>query len=104
MESLHNKYFFVRHGRSLANEKELIVSAPTQGITGYGLTEEGKKEVERSASKAKQDGIFEGSVVIVSSDFARAKETAEIIARTLGVKDILFTPLLRERSFGQWDM
>jgi broad specificity phosphatase PhoE len=44
--------------------------------------------------------IGAGVEVIISSDLQRASETAEIIKRALDV-ELLKTPLLRERSFGQ---
>jgi len=97
---MRNAYFLVRHGKSLANEQELILSAPESGTTGFGLTEEGKAQVRASAGTAKEEGVLDAATVIVSSDFTRARETAEIIADTLGVLRIDHSPKLRERYFG----
>lgn len=103
MLEIHNTYFVIRHGESYANEEGIIVSNPDNGIPEYGLTEEGKRQVAQSIEKIKGDGILDHSIIIVSSDFARAKETAEIARAILGSTGITFSPKLRERSFGIWD-
>jgi broad specificity phosphatase PhoE len=98
-----NEYFVIRHGKSLANEREIIVSDPKEGVVGYGLTEEGKLEVARTVNEAKENNILDASAIIISSDFIRARETANIAAEILGVKEVIQTPKLRERYFGQWE-
>jgi broad specificity phosphatase PhoE len=98
---LSNTYFVMRHGRSLANEKEIIVSDPAKGVSGYGLTEQGKLDVAKSVNEAKENNILDASTIIISSDFTRATETANIAAKILGAKDAVLTPKLRERYFGQ---
>lgn len=103
---LHNTYFMIRHGKSLANEQGIIVSDPNHGTHGYGLSELGKSEVKQSVETVKSESVLDDSVLIISSDFTRAKETAEIVADTLGTntKNIEYTAKLRERSFGKWEM
>lgn len=101
--ALHNTYFGMRHGKSVANEEQIIVSNPAHGVPGYGLSEEGKEQVRASAEKAKKENILDDSIVIVSSDFARARETAEMTAQILGSKNITLDARLRERFFGDWD-
>lgn len=100
---LHNSYYALRHGRSLANEAEQIVSHPDDGVPSYGLTDEGRQQVARGLNAARAIYGLDTSTVIVSSDFARARETAEIVANLLGVSEIIITAQLRERFFGGWD-
>lgn len=100
---LNNTYYVLRHGRSLANHEELIVSHPDDGVPAYGLADEGKVQVAQAVETAKQEYGLDHTTLVVSSDFARARETAEIAARLLGVPAITTTPQLRERFFGAWD-
>src|SRR5579884_2641884 len=94
---LHNRYFAMRHGESEANEQSIIVSDPKVGISRYGLTKAGQKQVIKSAKSFKQ---FQGhQVIIYSSDFARTSETAAIAAAILN-SQVTYTDLLRERNFG----
>ncbi len=101
--ALKNTYVLMRHGTSLANDEGIILSDPKKGVSGYGLSATGKEEARRSAQKAKEAGMLDASVIIWSSDFARARETAEITAQVLGAKPITLTQTLRERFFGDWD-
>ena len=103
VSTLKNTYFALRHGTSEANVQGIILSDPKYGIPEYGLTPEGKEEVRQSAETAKKEGVLDESTVIVSSDFKRAKETAERAARVLGIAELLFDPALRERFFGRFE-
>ncbi len=102
---MKNEYFFARHGRSLANEQGIILSDPVQGIAGFGLTEEGRAQVRVSIEGAKEKYALDAATSIISSDFLRARETAESIADVLGVShtQIEFSQNLRERYFGDWE-
>ncbi len=42
-------------------------------------------------------------LVVCSSDFLRARQTAEAVAESVEVEEIIHTPLLRERFFGTYD-
>lgn len=100
VSSLKNRYYGFRHGESLANVEGIIVSDPGVGTVKYGLSDEGRLQV---ASSAAQLSDLRGEVVIVSSDFLRAMETAEIIRAALGVESIRVDHRLRERFFGAWE-
>lgn len=100
---MKNQYFFTRHGKSLANELGIILSDPREGTTDFGLTEEGREQARVSADMAQASGVLDATALIVSSDFTRARETAEIIAEVLGVPDIVLSEKLRERYFGNWE-
>jgi len=100
---LRNIYFALRHGRSIANDEEVIVSDPREAIRGYGLSEEGRRQVAGSVTEAMRNGLLDATTLIVTSDFARARQSAEIAAEMLGARDIIVTPKLRERFFGKWE-
>jgi probable phosphoglycerate mutase len=100
MESLKNTYYAFRHGQSRANVEGIIISDPTIGTVEYGLTEEGRRQVQASLAAAT---MFGADAILVSSDFRRARETAEIIREQLGAAPIAFDIRLRERFFGEWE-
>lgn len=41
--------------------------------------------------------------VIYSSDFSRARQTAEVVRAHLGAPEVVLTAALRERCFGRWE-
>ncbi len=100
---MRNTYYVLRHGRSRANDEELIVSHPENGVPHYGLSEEGRRQIAGAIAEAIRSHILDHTTLIVSSDFARTRETAEIAADLLGTRDIIMTPKLRERFFGAWE-
>lgn len=93
----------MRHGTSTANEAGIIVSDTQRGVSGYGLSEKGELEVKASANKARLEKVFNSDTIIISSDFTRARETAEILADVFGIDMITTSPKLRERFFGTLD-
>ncbi len=123
-----NRYFVIRHGESTANERGLVVSDPSIGTIGYGLTAKGKQQIDESArefikglnehrerladivgkmvanQKLKMDKITKYNAVVLSSDFKRAMETAEILADVAEVNRPKPVKSLRERFFGDYDM
>lgn len=125
---LENRYFVIRHGESTANERGLVVSDPGIGTIGYGLTGKGRGQIDESARdflmrlydhrkrlagivgdrvanrKLKMDKISKYNTVVLSSDFRRAMETAEIFAEVVGVRRPKPVKALRERFFGDYDM
>jgi len=103
LEYLGNTYYVMRHGRSLANDEELIVSHPDQAVPQYGLSEDGRRQVTAAVTLAAQLAVLDQNTLVVTSDFARARESAEIAARLLDTRDVVLTPRLRERFFGAWD-
>ncbi len=99
---LNNRYFAVRHGNSLANQQGIIVSHPQNGVSGYGLSETGRLQVIESL---RREIRLDAATLIVSSDFRRARETAEIIHRQLDSHSPLsFDQRLRERNFGELEL
>ncbi|MDO8518908.1 MAG: histidine phosphatase family protein [Deltaproteobacteria bacterium] len=107
---LTNTFYGVRHGMSIPKARGIIMSDPRSSVLlENGLTMEGARQAgaEMQGWLAAHPEIIEkakrGEVVIVSSDFSRARETAEILAYLLGIDstEILIHAGLRERAFGE---
>ncbi|KAF4668304.1 hypothetical protein FOZ61_006706 [Perkinsus olseni] len=99
--------FLIRHGQSEANVANLIVSNPEVGCSSYGLTDAGREQVMASARGfLREYGDATPNMEIVSSDFLRTRQTAELFASEVGfpVDRIQFDTRLRERYFGSIDM
>ena len=91
----------MRHGESLANKRGLIVSQAHNALNDYGLTTTGTQQVLNAALSAR----LNESTMIVSSDFKRCKETAEIMHSILACdQDITYLASLRERDFGNYEL
>jgi probable phosphoglycerate mutase len=96
-ERLANTYHVMRHGESKANQAGVIVSRIETDRGGdWGLSDLGRRQ---AAAAARASGLPTGTV-ICSSDFSRARETAEIVRAHLGAPEVTVTAALRERSFG----
>lgn len=100
VHELKNRYYIMRHGQSKANLRQIIISHPLNGThEDYSLTELGRSQAEASAGGSP----LTEDTVIYSSDFSRAKETAEIVRMALGSAPVQITELLRERNFGDFE-
>ena len=80
----------VRHGQSTWNLERLVQGQDDRSV----LTAEGRDQVRRSI-----EAMAERVEAIVTSDLARARESAEIASRILGLVP-REDPDLRERCFG----
>ena len=90
----------MRHGQSRANASGIIVSSIERDRSGdFGLTGLGR---DQAAAAARGSGL-PGSTVICCSDFARARQTAQIAVAGLGADPAVSVPALRERYFGDLD-
>ena len=98
--TLNNRYLLMRHARSRANAEHKIVSDPATGINGYGLTDTGRRQVAKAVQQYPELADVD---IIYTSDFLRARQTAEIVASHANDAYMLTTPLLRERFFGDFD-
>jgi broad specificity phosphatase PhoE len=81
--------FLIRHGETLGNASR-TVQLPDNPLSPRGIA-----QAERLARHLEREGI----AAIVSSDLARAAQTAERVARAIGLP-ILHHGLLQERNFG----
>jgi len=105
--ALKNQYYILRHGESEANVAGLIVSDPDRGTRGFGLTVHGRNQVHDSVTefvRSQVAGFPSAAVLVHTSDFLRAWETAQIARSILGgVGDLMLETGLRERFFGEFD-
>ncbi len=106
LSRLKNRYFVMRHGQSMANLQGLIVSTAENGVSSYGLSNTGKQQVRESVLASQLlDSDSISDIQIISSDFKRARETAEIAAKILKTKQAVFLDSkLRERNFGDLEL
>jgi broad specificity phosphatase PhoE len=96
-----NRYYLMRHGESVANRQGLIVSAPENALNGFGLTNQGSQQVMKAALNTRLDC----ETIIVSSDYRRALETAEIVKSVIDIAAPIATDSrLRERDFGNYEL
>jgi broad specificity phosphatase PhoE len=119
----NNAFFALRHGQSKANVKGIICSDPSIAISEeYGLSDAGRRQAQQAGrdvmTTLKSHPQYKG-LCILSSDFSRAKETAEAVqaeyaSQSHRLDDGDLPPLyqrqvvtdiqLRERWFGDYDM
>lgn len=93
----------LRHGESVANVAGLIVSVPgPRALEEVGLTSLGREQARAAGARALGHG-FGPDTRVVTSDFARARQTAEEFAAVLGAAAPTIDERLRERSFGAHD-
>jgi probable phosphoglycerate mutase len=97
---LPNSFYVMRHGHSKANEQGIIVSQLATDASGdYGLSGLGRQEALDAAGRCS----LGAGTIICSSDFARARQTAEIVRARLAAGPVELAPALRERCFGDWE-
>ena len=84
----------VQHTQSVHHTNGMVGS-----WTDWDLTELGKAQADHIGSKLK-DELKDKNVVMYSSDLKRARQTAEEIAKYLGIEPILRQEL-RERNLGK---
>lgn len=97
---MKNTYYLMRHGWSESNELHVIACSPERSLEGFGLTKKGKRQVQQAAKAFTK--IVHQTPIIYSSDFLRARQTAEAAADVFGTS-ILFDSRLRERNLGKLD-
>jgi probable phosphoglycerate mutase len=100
LDRLANRFSIMRHGQSKANARGIIVSRIENDRHGdYGLSELGRQQALAAARGCR----LPGNTVICSSDFSRARQTAEIVRAHLGAPEVVIAEALRERYFGDWE-
>lgn len=105
---LRQKFCALRHGQSMANLSKIISSDPSISTVQHGLSDLGKTQAsEAGALLSNQLKNEHSKAAIFSSDFKRARETAELVAEAMkqnGISlykdDVILETRLRERFFG----
>jgi isoleucyl-tRNA synthetase len=92
----HNHYYVMRHGEAENNARNVYSSDRNKNH----LTETGRGQVLKTAEELKHKKITK----IYCSPFLRTRETAELVAETIGYpKDkIIFDERIRELEFGDF--
>lgn len=99
--NLKNRYFAMRHGQSKANVMRILVTDPANGMNDYGLTDLGRKQAQESVENIE---FLDKETIVYSSDFLRARETAEVVRKFIKSKPVNLEKRLRERGFGIFEM
>jgi len=92
---LKNIYFLLRHGQTPYQQNKERIIYPWPEPSPILLTEKGRKEIERAAEELKKEKID----LVFASPLPRTRESAEIVAKELGL-DIVFDERLREIDLG----
>ncbi len=94
-----NTYLLLRHGEAESNIHNVYSSKETDTNP---LTDEGRAEAEKAAETLARRG---GVDLLVASPFARTRDTAEIVRKTLGLPEsaVYFDERLREVDYGIMD-
>lgn len=92
---MHLRHVFVaRHG-----ETDWNLVGRWQGHTDVPLNATGRAQAVALADGLRGEGIG----AVATSDLSRARHTAEIVGRTLGIPVALVDPDLREQRFGRFE-
>lgn len=86
------KLYLVRHGETVANKARIL-----QGQGNGELNEAGKEQARQLSVRMYGTPID----IFISSDLQRSVDTCRIIAEPHG-REVLTTPLLRERDWGSF--
>lgn len=102
---MQKEIYLLRHGQSEANERGVLA-----GWTDVPLTELGMQQAHAAVSKLQallkegqvESGGPQGFGAILSSDLARAVQTARPIAQALDIR-LQASSALREVNLGRWE-
>jgi broad specificity phosphatase PhoE len=95
---MRGRLLLIRHAQS-----EWNALGRWQGQADPPLSEEGRLQVVAAAARVATESWFAGFDLVISSDLARARETAELLAGRLGVvSPFLIEKGLREYDAGDW--
>lgn len=89
-----NTFIAMRHGES----ENYVTKTLSSDLTINHLTEKGRQDVAACAARLKERGITK----IYSSPLLRTRETAEIVAKELGL-EVAVDERLREYTFGEFE-
>lgn len=95
-----NTYLVMRHGEAVSNATN-TVSSKVETSEAFGLTDNGRAQAAKSGETLTGKGVD----MIFASPFARTRQTAEIVATTIGfdVKNIVVDERIKEIDTGVFD-
>lgn len=90
--AFRNTYYLLRHGRSTANEADVIVSRPDEGRLGkWGLTDEGRRQAQAAGVELRRllgaAADHPAALLLLASPFSRTLQTATEAGAALGVAE-----------------
>jgi len=88
------RFYLVRHGATDLNNDSNVSQDRIRGWRDVPLNEEGRNHAKETAKSLKGKGIG----IIIASDLARARETAEIVGEAIGIKPVL------SKKLRPWDL
>ena len=91
----NNQYYILRHGQTIYQTEKKEWTYPWPEKKPVLLTKIGQEQIKKAAKELKKKKID----LIYSSDFNRTRQTAEIVAKELGVR-IIFDKRLRDINLG----
>lgn len=94
---LKNTYYLIRHGEALSNQNNILISSIKRSPESP-LTEDGQSQVTAMCSRLQGESITQ----IISSDFLRTQQTAEMVSDCLSIP-VTYDARLRERFLGDFD-
>ncbi len=95
---LPQSFYYVRHGRTEANEKSLMCG----GLWDIGLSPTGEEQARQAAELLAKPLATPRPTVMLVSPLLRARMTAAHLNRSLEL-ELFEVPELREWEFGEWD-
>lgn len=102
--ALRSTHYAVRHSTSVPNERGVVCSVPEYALAeAAGLSSAGIALANRNFSKWwAEAGLSAANVILISSDYSRALQTAQIAAVCWGIPldSIITSRAIRERAFG----
>ena len=89
-------FYIVRHGQSEGNAEKIL-----QGRGEYPLSEKGRLQ-SAARGRAFKETLSGDKPLFFSSPMGRARETASIVAKEMGLGDPVFLDVLIEMDLGVW--
>lgn len=102
MKLKNNHFYIMRHGQTVYQTvKNDFVYPWKESVSAPGLTEVGKESIRKVLPEVRKLSID----MICASDFRRTRETAEIVAGEIGLRneDLTLTPKLRDINLGKYN-
>jgi len=101
---MKNTYYILRHGQTIYQKEGWGINYKPDENPNITLTEEGIKMVEVSVEKLKDLTAQAGRNIdlIFSSPYERTRQTAEIVAKAVGIKEIHFDKRLVDIDLGKF--
>ncbi len=94
-----NSFFVLRHGEATHNIKSLIAAGMEKDGRRSSLTKNGKDAITAVAQKLKKERID----IIVASPYFRTQETAKIVAKIAGIKEVVTDKRFEEFDCGVYN-